>query len=239
MRKDNEAEDNETEDNETEDNDTKDNDTKDNKTSEPRSVKEQNVNICINVTSNISEKKTEKIEFHVSKILELIGRSTPEAMQNTPKRVAKSYSELFAGYDVDLGDVLGKQFQETSINNDIILVRNIRYYSICEHHMLPVVGTADVAYVPEGSVVGLSKISRLVEIFARRMQLQERMTSQISHSIQEYLKPKGSAVRLKARHYCMLMRGACDHDSEVLTFHYEGILREEAEKARFLSMLNR
>ncbi|MBB3947594.1 GTP cyclohydrolase I [Rhizobium skierniewicense] len=161
-----------------------------------------------------------------------------EGLLDTPKRVAKSYRELFSGYALDANDVLGTTFEEVGGYDDIILVRDIPFYSHCEHHMVPIIGKAHVAYLPEGRVLGLSKIARVVEIFGRRLQTQETMTAQIANAIESKLKPRGVAVMIDAEHMCMSMRGVQKQGSTTLTTSFTGTFKSEAaQQARFMSMV--
>lgn len=161
-----------------------------------------------------------------------------EGLLDTPKRVVKAYSELFAGYDADIDEVLGTTFEEVAGYNDIVLVRDIPFFSHCEHHMLPVIGKAHVAYLPAGRVLGLSKIARVVEVFARRLQTQEAMTAQIATAINDSLSPHGVAVFVEAEHMCMAMRGVQKSGSTTLTTTFTGVFKDNAsEQARFMSMV--
>lgn len=163
---------------------------------------------------------------------------TREGLLDTPKRVAKAYRELFSGYDLDAKDVLGTFFEEVGGYDDIILVRDIPFFSHCEHHMVPIIGQAHVAYLPNGRVLGLSKIARVVEIFGRRLQTQETMTAQIASAIETTLKPRGVAVMIDAEHMCMSMRGVQKQGSTTLTTSFTGAFKKDpAEQARFMSMV--
>ena len=156
-----------------------------------------------------------------------------EGLHDTPARVARAYRELFAGYREQPGNVLSTTFDEVGDYSDA--VRDILFYSLCEH-MLPFRGVAHVAYVPSNCVVGLSKIARLVELYARRLQIQERMTSQIVDALQERLQPQGVAVLVEAEHMCMSMRGIAKSGSKTLTTTFRGVLRTDASiQARFFS----
>lgn len=161
-----------------------------------------------------------------------------EGLLDTPKRVANAYSELFSGYDADIHEVLGRTFEEVAGYCDMVLVRDIPFFSHCEHHMLPVIGKAHVGYLPDGRVLGLSKIARVIEVFARRLQTQEAMTAQIAQAIEETLKPLGVAVFIEAEHMCMAMRGVQKQGSTTLTTTFTGSFRDSAaEQARFMSMV--
>ncbi|MGV1768682.1 GTP cyclohydrolase I FolE [Agrobacterium vitis] len=161
-----------------------------------------------------------------------------EGLLDTPKRVAKAYGELFGGYNVNVEDVLGTTFEEVGGYNDIVLVRDIPFFSHCEHHMLPVIGKAHVAYLPNGRVLGLSKIARVVDLFARRLQTQETMTAQIADSLVQYLQPRGVAVMVDAEHMCMAMRGIQKSGSTTLTTTFTGEFKTDvSQQVRFMTMV--
>ncbi|MBP2237909.1 GTP cyclohydrolase I [Sinorhizobium kostiense] len=163
---------------------------------------------------------------------------TREGLRDTPARVVKSYREIFGGYDLDAEDVLGRTFEEVSGYDDIVLEKDIPFYSHCEHHMVPIIGKAHVAYLPNGRVLGLSKIARVVDIYARRLQTQEAMTAQIARAIDETLAPLGVAVMVEAEHLCMAMRGVKKQGATTLTTTFTGAFKtESAEQARFMAML--
>ncbi len=162
-----------------------------------------------------------------------------EGLLDTPSRVVKAYSELFSGYDQEPEEVLGRTFEEVAGYDDIVLVRDIPFHSHCEHHMVPIIGKAHVAYLPDGRVLGLSKIARVVDIFAKRLQTQESITAQIAHSIQDNLAPRGVAVMIEAEHMCMAMRGIRKQGSTTLTTTFTGAFRDEpTEQLRFMTMAN-
>jgi GTP cyclohydrolase I len=161
-----------------------------------------------------------------------------EGLLDTPARVAKSYRELFSGYDLDPEDVLGRTFEEVAGYDDMVLVRDIPFYSHCEHHVVPIIGKAHVAYLPNGRVLGLSKIARVVEIFGRRLQTQEAMTAQIATAIDETLRPRGVAIMIEAEHMCMAMRGVQKQGSSTLTTRFTGSYKvDPAEQARFMMLV--
>ncbi|MBN9332240.1 GTP cyclohydrolase I FolE [Devosia sp.] len=165
---------------------------------------------------------------------------TREGLLETPARVAKAYEELFAGYGQDDKEVLSKMFREVGGYDDIVFVRDIPFYAHCEHHMVPFYGKAHIAYLPHDGVVGLSKLARLVEVFARRLQTQETMTAQIIDSINENLGPRGAAVMLEAEHMCMTMRGVRAHGVMTITHRFTGVFAEDrVEQDRFLAMIAR
>lgn len=163
-----------------------------------------------------------------------------EGLLDTPGRVARAYRELFSGYDLAPEDVLGRTFEEVAGYDDIVLVRDIPFFSHCEHHMVPIIGKAHIAYLPDGKVLGLSKVARVVEIFARRLQTQETMTAQIAHSIDETLQPRGVAVLIEAEHMCMAMRGIQKQGSTTLTTTFTGAFKADAaEQVRFMTLIRR
>ncbi|MFQ6184619.1 GTP cyclohydrolase I FolE [Sinorhizobium meliloti] len=161
-----------------------------------------------------------------------------EGLKDTPSRVAKAYREIFGGYDLAAEDVLGRTFEEVSGYDDIVLEKDIPFYSHCEHHMVPIIGKAHIAYLPNGRVLGLSKIARVVDIYARRLQTQEAMTAQIAKAIDETLMPRGVAVMIEAEHLCMAMRGIKKQGATTLTTTFTGAFKSEpAEQVRFMTML--
>jgi len=163
-----------------------------------------------------------------------------EGLLDTPKRVVDAYEELYRGYRECPAEVLDRTFSEIGKYDDFVLVRDIAFNSHCEHHMMPFMGKAHIAYKPVERVVGLSKLARLVDIYAHRLQTQEHMTSQISTAIDEILKPRGVAVMLEAEHMCMSARGVEKPGSSTLTTQFTGSFRDDpAEQARFISMVRR
>ena len=157
---------------------------------------------------------------------------------STPARVVDAYGELFAGYREDPAKYLEKVFEETAGYDDLVLVRAIPFASHCEHHMLPVRGLAHVAYYPNKGVVGLSKIARVVDAFARRLQTQERLTAQVADALQTALEPKGVAVLIDAEHMCMTMRGVQKPGASTVTMRFTGVFESDpAEQARFISLV--
>lgn len=164
---------------------------------------------------------------------------TREGLLDTPARVVKSYAELFEGYEQDPQDVLGRTFEEVAGYDDMVVVRDIPFHSHCEHHMVPIIGRAHVGYLPDGKVLGLSKIARVVDIFAKRLQTQESITAQIAQSIQEVLDPRGVAVMIEAEHMCMAMRGIKKQGSSTLTTTFTGTFRDEPqEQLHFMTLVN-
>lgn len=160
-----------------------------------------------------------------------------EGLMETPRRVAKAYRELFSGYDVEPEDILAKTFSEVGGYSDMVLVRDIEFHSHCEHHMVPFHGVAHVAYIPDHGVLGLSKIARLVDLYARRLQTQETMTAQIAQALDESLRPKGVAVMLEAEHMCMAMRGIQKNGARTVTTFFTGQFQMFAsDQARFMQL---
>jgi GTP cyclohydrolase I len=163
---------------------------------------------------------------------------TREGLRQTPKRVVKAFEELYAGYGQDPGAVLDAVFEEVEGYQDIVLVRDIPFHAHCEHHMVPFLGRAHIAYYPSRGVVGLSKLARLVDVFARRLQTQEAMTAQIANALDEALRPRGIAVMIEAEHLCMSMRGIQKAGASTLTTQFSGIFRDDpAEQVRFLTLV--
>lgn len=161
-----------------------------------------------------------------------------EGLVDTPRRFARAWAEMFSGYDRDADDALGRTFEEVAGYDDIVLMRDIAFHSHCEHHAIPIVGRAHVAYLPAGRVVGLSKIAHVVDIYARRLQTQETMTAQIARTIQDALEPRGVAVMVTAEHLCMAMRGIRKLGTTTTTTGFTGVFDTDAnERTRFLATL--
>ncbi len=172
-------------------------------------------------------------------MLEIIGEDVNrEGLIKTPERVFKAFKFLTQGYEQDPKEVLNDALFESS-NNEMVLMRDIEFYSLCEHHLLPIIGRVHVAYIPDGKVVGLSKLPRMVNIFARRLQIQEQMTEQIASAIQEVIKPKGVGVVIEARHMCVEMRGVEKINSTTTTSALRGIFIKNADTRReFFALIN-
>ena len=161
-----------------------------------------------------------------------------EGLQDTPRRVAKAYKEFDKGYEEDAAEILDRVFEEVEGYRDMVLVRDIPFYSHCEHHMVPFVGKAHIGYYPSKGVVGLSKLARIVDVYARRLQTQETMTAQIADVIEEVLEPRGVAILVEAEHMCMSMRGVQKQGSSTMTSQYRGVFRDDpAEQVRFFTMV--
>ena len=184
-------------------------------------------------------KKQEEFESAITKVLELLGEDPQrEGLLKTPSRVAKAWEFLTEGYHEDPEAILNKALF-TSSNDEMVVVRDIEFYSTCEHHMLPIIGRAHVAYIPDGKVVGLSKIPRIVNVFARRLQIQEQMTEQIADAISNAINPKGVAVVLHARHMCMEMRGVQKINSTTVSSALRGLFKsDQRTRSEFYNIIN-
>lgn len=179
-----------------------------------------------------------KIKEAVTLLLEGIGEDVDrEGLKETPDRIARMYAEIFSGMDETAADHLSKTFSVSG--NDMVVEKDIVFYSTCEHHLMPFYGKAHVAYIPDGKVVGLSKLARCVEVFAKRPQIQEKMTAQIADAIMGHLCPKGVMVMLEAEHMCMTMRGIKKPGSMTVTFAARGALEEEGLQEKFFRMVRR
>ena len=181
----------------------------------------------------------EKIEQGIKLLLEGIGEDVNrEGLKDTPDRVARMYEELCAGMEQDPKTHLSKTF--ACDNENVVIEKDITFYSTCEHHLMPFYGKAHIAYIPNGRVVGISKLARTVEVFARRLQLQEQLTAQIADDIMKYLAPQGVMVMLEAEHMCMTMRGIKKPGSQTVTMVTRGVFAENKElQDRFLQLVNR
>lgn len=179
----------------------------------------------------------EQIEYHVKEILKLVGEDVErEGLLETPARVTRMYEEIFAGYEVDPRDVLGVTFDER--HEELVIVKDITYYSQCEHHMAPFFGKVHIGYIPSGKIAGLSKLARLVEAVSRRLQVQERITSQIADIMDEVLQPHGVMVVVEGEHLCMCARGVKKPGSKTVTSAVRGTFRSDAaQRAEFLSLI--
>ena len=181
----------------------------------------------------------EKIRQAVCLFLEGIGEDPErEGLKDTPDRIARMCSELYGGMDEDAGVHLARTF--SADNSEMVLEKDITFYSMCEHHALPFYGKAHIAYIPDGKVVGLSKLARTVEVFARRLQIQEQLTGQIADALMEYMKPRGAIVMLEAEHMCMTMRGIKKPGSQTVTLAKRGVFKTDpALEERFFRMMGR
>jgi len=181
-----------------------------------------------------------EIQAAVLRILQAVGENpTRDGLKRTPERVARMYAELLSGYSVDPNTVVKDAIFDVKYD-EMVIVREVEFYSLCEHHLLPFMGRVHVAYLPDGKVLGLSKIPRIVDIFARRLQVQERMTRQIADTIRDLLHPQGVAVVVEALHLCMMMRGVQKHDARITTSAMHGAFRANlATRQEFLENIGR
>jgi len=181
-----------------------------------------------------------QIEGTVKELLLALGENPQrEGLVNTPRRVARMYNELLAGYSTDPVAMINGALFEVKYD-EMVLVRDIEFYSLCEHHMLPFMGRVHVAYIPDGKVLGISKIPRIVDMYARRLQVQERMTRQIADFVRDLLKPQGVAVVVEAVHLCMMMRGVQKHNARMTTSAMHGAFRANlATREEFLANISR
>ncbi|WP_128895175.1 GTP cyclohydrolase I FolE [Longirhabdus pacifica] len=187
--------------------------------------------------NTMAEQNKEKLEFHIKEILKLVGEDVErEGLLETPTRVAKMYQEIFAGYEVDPRDALGTVFDEQ--HEELVIVKDIVYYSQCEHHMAPFFGNVHIGYIPSGKIAGLSKFARLVEAVTRRLQVQERITSQIANIIDEVLSPHGVMVVVDGQHLCMCARGVKKPNSKTITSAVRGQFgTSSALRSEFMSLI--
>jgi GTP cyclohydrolase I len=181
-----------------------------------------------------------KVEGLIEELLREIGEDpTRDGLQRTPGRVARAYEFLTQGYQLDPQKILNDAVFEESYN-EMLIVKDIDFYSLCEHHMLPFFGRAHVAYVPKGKIVGLSKIARLVEMYSRRLQVQERLTNQIAHVIEKVLQPRGVAVIIEAQHLCMMMRGVQKQNSYAISSAMLGDFESDPKtRSEFVQLVQR
>jgi GTP cyclohydrolase I len=181
----------------------------------------------------------EKIKEGIRLLLEGMGEDLDrEGLTDTPERVAKLYEEVLKGMDEDPGEHLNKTF--SSLYSGMVVEKDIPFYSICEHHLMPFFGKAHVAYIADGQVVGLSKLARTIEVFARRLQIQEQMTEQIAGAMMDILQPKGVMVMIEAEHLCMSMRGVKKPGSKTVTLAAKGVFQEDVQlREQFFRMLDR
>ena len=176
----------------------------------------------------MSDKEKKRLEEITKELLGLIGEdSTRQGLIKTPKRVAESWKFLSQGYHQNLDEIINEAIFDESAK-DMIIVKDIEFYSLCEHHLIPFYGKAHVGYIPDGKIIGLSKIPRVIDFYARRLQVQERLTNQIATCIQDLLKPKGVAVVMEGRHFCMLMRGVQKQNSIASTSSMLGAFKDKS-----------
>lgn len=176
-----------------------------------------------------SPEEIKEAQEHVRGMLRFLGEDVDrEGLKETPSRVVRAFSEHFSGYGLDPGQYLAKTFEEVEGYDELVLVSDIEVFSHCEHHMVPFVGKAHVAYIPDGRVVGLSKLARVVDVFAKRLQVQEKLTTQIAGAIQTHLAPQGVAVIMQCQHFCMCYRGVKKPGSWTTTSKLHGIFLADA-----------
>ena len=186
----------------------------------------------------MKDEKRKKLEDNTRNLLELLGEDPKrEGLINTPKRVAKAWDFLTKGYNENLDDLINNAIFEGE-SKDMVIVKNIEFYSLCEHHMIPFYGKAHIGYIPNGKIIGLSKLARITDLFAQRLQVQERLTNQIAQCLQEVLNPRGVAVVLEGKHFCMLSRGVQKQNSIATSSSMLGIFREkESTRNEFLKLI--
>ncbi|KEG20143.1 GTP cyclohydrolase I FolE [Bartonella bacilliformis] len=180
-----------------------------------------------------------EVEKAIRTLLLWVGENPDrEGLLETPKRIAKVYKELFSGYGESVDEILGVVFEEVGGYNEPVIVKDISFYSHCEHHMIPIIGKVHVAYLPDKKIVGLSKIARVIDVFARRLQTQETMTAQVANSLKKYLKPRGLAVLIEAEHMCMAMRGVQKQGATTITTSFHGYYeKDQVAQANFMRII--
>lgn len=191
------------------------------------------------MTNNIYRPSKEEAQAAVKTLIAWAGDDpSREGLLETPKRVTKAYLDFFSGYNKDPKDILGKTFEEVAGYDDIVLLKNMRLESHCEHHMAPFIGVAHVAYIPNNKVVGISKIARLIDIFSKRLQTQETLTSQIANSLNDVIKPRGAIVLIDAEHQCMTTRGIHKVGTSTVTITKIGLFKENPSlEDKFLKLI--
>ena len=186
----------------------------------------------------MNDEKRKKLEMNTKNLLELLGEDpSREGLLNTPKRVAKAWEFLTKGYNENLDELINNAIFEGE-SKDMVIVKNIEFYSLCEHHMIPFYGKAHIGYIPDGKIIGLSKLARITDLFSQRLQVQERLTNQIAQCLQEVLNPRGVAGVLEGKHFCMLSRGVQKQNSIATSSSMLGIFREkESTRNEFLKLI--
>ena len=186
----------------------------------------------------MNDEKRKKLEMNTKNLLELLGEDpSREGLLNTPKRVAKAWEFLTKGYNENLDELINNAIFEGE-SKDMVIVKNIEFYSLCEHHMIPFYGKAHIGYIPDGKIIGLSKLARITDLFSQRLQVQERLTNQIAQCLQDVLNPRGVAVVLEGKHFCMLSRGVQKQNSIATSSSMLGIFREkESTRNEFLKLI--
>ena len=197
---------------------------------------EKNENI--EIKEKISDKEAEEAFI---KVIKWIGEDpSREGLKSTPKRLLKAFKEYFKGYNEDAEKILEKTFGDVQGYDDMVIQKNISLQSHCEHHMAPIIGVAHVAYIPKERVVGLSKLARVVEVFSKRLQTQERLTIQIAKSLMEVLEPRGVAVTIEASHHCMISRGVKKETTKTVTNYFLGVFKDDLGfQSRYLKYINK
>ncbi len=190
-------------------------------------------------TSVSSSPSRAEAEAAVRTLIEWAGDDpTREGLIDTPKRVTKAFQEWFSGYDIDPEALLARTFEEVEGYDDIVLLKNIRLESYCEHHMAPIIGTAHIGYLPTDKVVGISKLARLIDAYAKRLQVQEKLTAQIADTLMQVLQPRGVAVMIEAEHQCMSTRGVHKHGVDTVTTRFTGVFQEDSKmEERFMRLI--
>jgi GTP cyclohydrolase IA len=193
------------------------------------------------VTSKRPRPSRSEAEEAVRTLIRWVGEDPDrEGLTDTPKRVAKAWREMFRGYEQSVADELDTVFEEVGGYGDIVLLRDVPFFSHCEHHIVPILGKAHVGYYPRDGVVGLSKLARVIDIYSRRLQTQENLTAEIVAAIDEHLKPRGLAVMMEAEHMCMAMRGIQKQGVSTVTTGFTGVFKEDpTEQLRFLTLVGR
>ena len=201
--------------------------------------------VCLNrsaasSSSNEAAASQSKVELAFREVFRWIGEDPDrDGLRETPNRLARAFQEYFAGYRQDPEQILQKTFEETDGYDEMVVLRGIPFESHCEHHVAPIIGRAWVAYVPDRRVVGISKLARVVEAYAKRLQIQERLTAQVANTIEKVLKPQGVAVVIKAAHHCMSSRGVHMHGTDMVTSRMLGCFRDNAmTRQEFMSMVH-
>lgn len=189
-------------------------------------------------TEHYDENTTNQLMQHYKEVLYLLGENTArEGLAKTPERIAKAMQYMTEGYQMDAVEILNSaKFHEPM--SEMIIVKDIELYSLCEHHLLPFIGKAHVAYIPNGWITGLSKIARVVDVFSHRLQVQERLTVQILDAVKEALNPMGAAVVIEAKHLCMMMRGVSKQNSATTTSAFSGAFKNERTRSEFMKLIS-
>ena len=195
----------------------------------------------VSLATGVARPSREEAEEAVRTLLRWAGDNPErEGLVGTPDRVVRAYEEFFAGYDEDPAEMLQRTFEEVEGYDEMVVLRNVRFESFCEHHIAPIIGQAHVAYLPNRRVVGISKLARVVDAYAHRLQIQEKLTAQIANTLQEGLQPRGVAVVIEASHQCMTTRGVHKSDVAMVTSRMLGAFRDNGETRReFLTMIGR